>query len=74
MKMAVDSDGTFHLIEVAAGNDINEFRKQFGEKMSYHGGVDMCCIAVGGEVIEKEIRRITPVIENGLSFSPYLLY
>ena len=52
-------------IEVAAGNDINQFRKQFGKNMAYRGGVDKRCIAAGGEAIEKEIKRITPVIEDG---------
>ena len=27
-------------IEVAAGNDINEFRKKFGKNIAYRGGVD----------------------------------
>ncbi|MGD9109903.1 MAG: uroporphyrinogen decarboxylase family protein [Phycisphaerales bacterium] len=52
-------------IEVAAGNDINEFRKKFGKDMAYRGGVDKRCIAAGGTKIEKEIERIKPVIEDG---------
>ena len=52
-------------IEVAAGNDINDFRKRFGKEMSYRGGVDKRCIAAGGAEIEKEIERIKPVIDTG---------
>ncbi len=52
-------------IEVAAGNDINEFRKKFGKNMAYRGGVDKRCIAEGGAAIENEIKRITPVIKGG---------
>lgn len=52
-------------IEVAAGNDIAAFRKEFGKEMAYRGGVDKRAMAAGGEVIEKEMQRIRPVIENG---------
>ncbi len=52
-------------IEVAAGNDINEFRREFGTDMAFSGGVDKRCIAKGGAVIEKEIDRLVPVIETG---------
>lgn len=52
-------------IEVAAGNDILEFRKRFGEKMAYRGGIDKRCIAQGGKAIEDEIKRIEPVIRDG---------
>lgn len=52
-------------IEVAAGNDIVQFRKDFGKDMAFRGGVDKRAIAADGEVIEKEIERIMPVIEDG---------
>jgi uroporphyrinogen decarboxylase len=52
-------------IEVAAGNDIVDFRKRFGRNMAYHGGVDKRAMAKGGRVIEEEIRRIAPVIRDG---------
>ncbi len=52
-------------IEVAAGCDINEFRKQFGHKMAYRGGVDKRCIAKGGKVIEDELNRLEPVVKDG---------
>jgi len=52
-------------IEVAAGNDINAFRKQFGKNMAYRGGVDKRAMAKGGRIIELEIERLRPVIEDG---------
>ncbi len=52
-------------IEVAAGNDINEFRKTYGHKIAYCGGVDKRAIAKGGQVIEDEIARIAPVVRDG---------
>jgi len=52
-------------IEVAAGNDINAFRRRFGRKMAYTGGVDKRAIAKGGDAIEAELQRIRPVVEDG---------
>ena len=52
-------------IEVAAHNDINEFRRKYGKKMAYRGGIDKRAIAAGGSVIEKEMARIAPVAESG---------
>ena len=52
-------------VEVAAGNDINEFRKTFGRNMAFIGGVDKRCIAQGGRTIENEIERLKPVIRDG---------
>lgn len=52
-------------IEVAAGNDICEFRNRFGKNMAYRGGVDKREMAKGGIHIEKEIERLSPVIKDG---------
>ena len=52
-------------IEVAAGNDINDFRKRFGKNMAYRGGVDKRAMAKGGKVIIDEISRLRPVIDDG---------
>jgi len=52
-------------IEVAAGNDIVEFRRKFGKNMAYRGGVDKREMAKGGRRIEAEMNRIRPVIESG---------
>lgn len=52
-------------IEVAAGCDINEYRRLYGRRMAYIGGVDKRCMAKGGRVIEEELRRIEPVLRDG---------
>lgn len=52
-------------LEVAAGNDIDEYRKVFGRNMAYRQGVDKRCMAKGGKVIEDELRRIEPVLKDG---------
>lgn len=52
-------------MEVAAGNDIVAFRRQFGRNMAFKGGVDKRLIAKGGRHIEAEIERIMPVIRSG---------
>lgn len=52
-------------IEVAAGNDISAFRKEFGRDMAYRGGVDKRAMAKGGDVLKAEIDRIAPVVADG---------
>ena len=52
-------------IEVAAGNDIIEYRKRFGRKMAYQQGVDKRCIAKGGTEIEAELACLAPLIKDG---------
>lgn len=52
-------------IEVAAGNDLVAFRRAFGRRMAFRGGVDKREIARGGAAIEREIARLAPVIEDG---------
>jgi len=52
-------------IEVAAGNDINAFRRRFGKAMAYRGGVDKRAMAKGGAAIEQELKRIEPVVKDG---------
>ncbi len=53
-------------IEVAANNDIVQFRKQFGKQMAYKGGIDKRAIAKGGDVIKRELERvIPPLFEDG---------
>ena len=53
-------------IEVAAHNDIIEFRGRFGRKMAYKGGIDKRAIAKGGDVIRAEVMRVVPpLLEEG---------
>jgi len=52
-------------IEVAAGNDLGEFRRRFGRRMAYKQGVDKRAIAKGGQVIRDELDRLAPVVRDG---------
>jgi uroporphyrinogen-III decarboxylase len=57
-------------IEVAAHNDIAEFRRMFGTKMGYTGGIDKRAIAKGGKVIEAEMARVIPPLFEQGGFIP----
>ncbi|MFP4057332.1 MAG: uroporphyrinogen decarboxylase family protein [Candidatus Brocadiia bacterium] len=52
-------------VEVAAGNDIVAYRRRFGRRMAYRGGVDKRAIARGGAAMEAELERVRPVVEDG---------
>ena len=52
-------------IEVAAGNDLNAYRRRFGRHMAYRQGVDKRCIAKGGQRIVDELNRLAPVVRAG---------
>ncbi|MFN2283111.1 MAG: uroporphyrinogen decarboxylase family protein [Anaerolineae bacterium] len=53
-------------VEVAAGNNIIAFRKQYGTQMAYHGGIDKRALAKGGDVMRAELMRvIPPLLETG---------
>jgi uroporphyrinogen decarboxylase len=52
-------------MEVAAGNDLNEFRRRHGRSIAYCGGVDKRAMAAGGQVIREEMDRLGPVIRDG---------
>ncbi len=53
-------------IEVAAGNDIVAFRKKYGKKIAFGGGIDKRALAVGGETMRNELLRvIPPLLEDG---------
>jgi len=52
--------------EVAAENDLVEYRRLYGKKMAYNGGVDKRAIAKGGKVIKDEMERvIPPLLKDG---------
>lgn len=52
-------------IEAAALNDIAGYRKMYGRKIAFSGGVDKRAIAKGGSVIRREMERLEPVIRSG---------
>jgi len=51
--------------EVAAGNDLPAYRKTFGKRMAYSGGIDKRAMAKGGAAIRDEMQRLEPVIKAG---------
>ncbi|MCC6444729.1 MAG: hypothetical protein IT210_14880 [Armatimonadetes bacterium] len=57
-------------IEVAAHNDIVEFRERFGKKMAYTGGIDKRAMAKGGVVMEAEVMRVVPSLFQDGGFIP----
>ncbi|MGD0091757.1 MAG: hypothetical protein ABSE73_17720, partial [Planctomycetota bacterium] len=52
-------------LEVAAGNDLPRYRRQFGTAMAYRGGVDKRQMAAGGQQLRAEIERLAPVLRAG---------
>jgi hypothetical protein len=52
-------------VEVAAGCDINAYRRQFGRDMAYVGGIDKRAMAKGGSIVEAELERVAPVVKSG---------
>jgi hypothetical protein len=53
-------------IEVAAGNDVVAYRRQYGKKMAYEGGIDKRALATGGEIMRAEVMRVVPpLLEDG---------
>ncbi|MCM8825076.1 MAG: hypothetical protein NC937_02840 [Candidatus Omnitrophica bacterium] len=52
-------------IEIAAGNNLIEYRKKFGKNMAYRGGVDKRAIAKGGKALEEAMSFIPFLLEDG---------
>jgi uroporphyrinogen decarboxylase len=82
----VDSDGNPHDIvanwleegvnimfplEVAAGVDPYQWRKEFGREMRLRGGIAKQPLVQGGQAIDRELERIKPLLEQG-GFVPHL--
>ena len=57
-------------VEVAAHNDIVEYRRTFGRSMAYRGGIDKRAIAAGGKAMEEEVRRVVPPLLAEGGFIP----
>lgn len=56
--------------EAAAENDLVEYRRLYGKKMAYNGGVDKRAIAKGGEVIKDELERVVPPLLKDGGYIP----
>lgn len=52
--------------EVAAGNDIVAYSRQYGRQMAYIGGIDKRALAAGDEKMRAEVMRVVlPLLEEG---------
>jgi len=82
----VDCDGNIHDLvpgwlktgvnimfpcEVAAGTDMFRMRREFGREVRLQGGIDKKAVAAGRKAIDRELRRIAPLLEQG-GFIPHL--
>jgi hypothetical protein len=53
-------------IEVAAENDILDYRRRFGTRIAYQGGMDKRAIGRGGDAMRDMVMRIVPpLLETG---------
>jgi uroporphyrinogen decarboxylase len=52
-------------VEVAAGMDVVELRREYGRELGLMGGFDKRILAAGPKAIRAEIERLRPVIEQG---------
>jgi len=57
-------------IEVAAYNDIVEYRRLYGKSMAYTGGIDKRALARGGKDMQDEIMRVVPPLLKDGGFIP----
>ncbi len=47
-------------MEVAAGNDIVAYRRRYGDRIAFRGGIDKRALAKGGDVMRAELERVVP--------------
>lgn len=57
-------------VEVAAHNDIVQYRRDFGREMAYTGGIDKRAIAAGGSAMRNEVMRVVPPLLAEGGFIP----
>jgi hypothetical protein len=57
-------------VEVAAGNDIVAYRRQYGRQMAYVGGIDKRALAAGGAKMRAEVMRVVPPLFEAGGFIP----
>jgi len=57
-------------VEVAAGNDVVEYRRRFGTSLGYIGAIDKRAIARGGREMEAEVMRVVPPLLEAGGFIP----
>jgi uroporphyrinogen decarboxylase len=73
--------------EVQCGMDVNKIRNQYGKDLRMWYGIDKRVLAIGKEAIDKELKRVEPLVKEGgyipgldhsippdVSYSNYLYY
>ncbi|HDZ19870.1 hypothetical protein LCGC14_0562960 [marine sediment metagenome] len=58
-------------LEVAAGVDMGDWRKEFGMELRIRGGVDKRALTLGRDAIDAELERLKPFMDQG-GFIPHL--
>lgn len=58
-------------LEILAGVDPLEWRKEFGKDLLLRGGIKKYAVAEGGAAIDRELERIKPLIDQG-GYIPHL--
>lgn len=54
-----------HPMEVAAGSDVVALKRQYGDDLAMHGGIDKRALAESRDAIDREIERVRPAYEMG---------
>ena len=52
-------------LEVAAGNDVVELKRTYGDRLAFLGGIDKRALAAGPAEIDRELARVQPAFEMG---------
>ena len=58
-------------VEATEGLDPYRWREEFGMELRLRGGISKPAVAAGGRALEDELRRITPLFEQG-GYIPHL--
>ena len=56
--------------EVAAGNDIVSYRREYGDRMAFIGGIDKRALAAGGATMRAEVSRVVPALLRDGGYIP----
>jgi uroporphyrinogen decarboxylase len=52
-------------MEIAAHNDVAQYRREYGHAVAYRGGIDKRAIARGGKTLRAELKHVEPVVRDG---------
>ncbi|MCL2628289.1 MAG: hypothetical protein FWD44_06310 [Oscillospiraceae bacterium] len=56
-------------LEVKAGMDVVKLHKEFGDRLSFMGGIDVRALYTNdGKTIDEELNRVIPIVKQGYGF------